>query len=213
MAIILNSDTENLLKKITVDSLGNDIKLDKISAFLTYLIDKNIELNLISRKLNLNDIIIDHIFDCMIGFKYFNEFDSICDIGSGGGLPGLLLAIVYDKKKIKLVEKSSKKVNFLKDAAKFLNLKNTEIIEGLVEKQNINTEVITCRAFKSVREILQMTKRYFNSNGKYLLYKAKIDKINEEIKDAKIEFFINFDIIKFSEIIDKERHIILLNKN
>ncbi|MBN2545618.1 MAG: 16S rRNA (guanine(527)-N(7))-methyltransferase RsmG [Spirochaetes bacterium] len=213
MTTILKTDTKNLLKKALIDSLGDESKFDQICDYFTFLIDKNNELNLISRKLSINDVINGHIFDCMAGFKYFNEYKSICDIGSGGGLPGLLLAVVFNDKKIKLIEKSSKKVKFLQDASKILNLKNTEIIEGLVEKQKINDDIITCRAFKSVREILQMTKKYFNSNGKYLIYKARIDKIHEEINDAKIEFSFNFDIIKLKQIVDKERHLILFNKN
>jgi len=184
----------------------------KIIDYLKFLAEKNEELNLVSRKLSAEELIKDHIFDCIYGFKYFSEYKSICDIGSGGGFPGLLLAVFFEEKKILMIEKSPKKILFLRKAKEHLNLKNAEIIEGLVEAQTINNDVITCRAFKSIEEIIMMTKKYFDSRKKYILYKARFDNINEEIAIAAKKYNFECQILKIDEVKDKERHLVILNK-
>jgi len=190
----------------------NKINLESIEKFTDFLLAKNLELNLISRKLTINEIINDHILDCIAGFRYFYPYPTITDLGSGGGFPGILLAIVFPEKKITLVEKSPKKFQFLNDAAKLMNLENISLINDLAEKANIKSDVVTCRAFKDIKTIIEMTKKFFDNSGIYILYKAKIEKINEEINMAKSKFKINYDIKKLDFIKDKERNIVIITK-
>lgn len=209
---MLENDPKELLKKYIISSLGNIDHLERIYKYYNHLIQQNIFLNLISRKLNSEDIIKDHFFDCLIGAKYFLPFSSVTDIGSGGGMPGVLLAIVYPDKKFFLVEKSLKKSAFLKETVKVLDLKNVEIKNCMIDQYEVISEVITCRAFKSIFEIINLTKDFYNRNGKYILYKGTRGRIIDELDSAGSHFKINYTIYKIDEIKDKERNIIKISK-
>ncbi len=209
-------ETENnindLLKKILVKSNIDLTYLEKIKNFLTFLLNENLEMNLISRKLTLKEIIYDHFFDCLVCWDFFKNYSSITDLGSGGGLPGLLLSILFPQKKITLIEKSIKKNIFLKKAINHINLKNVIIVNGLVNEQKITSEVITCRAFKDINTILSFTKKFLNNNGHYVLYKGKMETIRKELSIAEKQFKINSTIHRINEITEKERHVVIVNK-
>lgn len=190
-----------------------DIKFkDKILNFLMILLKENEHLNVISRKLDIDTILKDHFLDCLIPAKYFNDYKSITDLGSGSGLPGVLLSIIYSDKSIKLIEKSPKKAKYLGKVLKELSIKNAVVIEGLAEHHRIETEVITARAFKSIVEILDKTKTFFNNNGEYLLYKGRMETINEELTEAN-RFKFECKIINIKEIEDKERNLVHIIKH
>lgn len=165
--------------------LGFADKTESFYNFLEFLTEKNQELNVISRKLSVETIILEHVYDCIGGFSYFDPFSVISDLGSGGGFPGLLLGIAFPDKTVHLVEKSPKKTAYLNDAVKALGLKNIRVHSCLVNDFHENTDVITCRAFKSTAEILQMTMPYFKKGIPYLLFKGRRETIDEEFKCVK----------------------------
>ncbi|HOV12854.1 MAG TPA: 16S rRNA (guanine(527)-N(7))-methyltransferase RsmG [Spirochaetota bacterium] len=207
------SDTSKILKEYLEYANIDLINFDGVYSYLLFLLEKNTELNLVSRKLDEKTIIMDHIYDCLAGFGYFKNFETITDLGSGGGFPGLLLAIVFKDKKIQLIEKSPKKVIFLQEAIKKLNLHNVTVSLNLVNNEIINSDCITARAFKSIVEILDFTKNYFNKGGLYLLYKGRMETITEEIDEAKKRFKFKKDFFKIAEKIEnKERYLIRLEK-
>jgi 16S rRNA (guanine527-N7)-methyltransferase len=202
----------NRLEEILSSSTGNKELIIPVKNYIDLLILKNQELNLVSRRMTIDELISDHIYDCLAGFKYFSGYVSITDLGTGAGLPGILLALVYPQKKIILIEKSPKKSNFLREAAGKLNLKNAEIINALAADSKIKTESVTCRGFKDINSILSMTEGFLRNNGVYILYKARIDTINEELTAAKERFKFSYSINKIDEIKDKERHIVIIKK-
>lgn len=212
--MIINGSEINHVLKDYLTYAGINIKfLDEISNYLTFLLKKNLELNLVSRKLTPETLIVEHIYDCLAGFEYFEDYETITDLGSGGGFPGILLGIVFKDKKIKLVEKSPKKVAFLQEAVKVLNLKNVAISLNLVGDEKIDSSCITARAFKSIDEIIGFTRYYFKRGGEYLLYKGKIETINEEIDLAEKSYKFNFHILKIADkMVDKERHLVKIKK-
>ncbi|HOJ64085.1 MAG TPA: 16S rRNA (guanine(527)-N(7))-methyltransferase RsmG [Spirochaetota bacterium] len=185
--------------------------LDKIENYIEHLILKNREINLFSRKITKEVLIKEHIVDCLLPYSYFANYNSITDLGTGGGLPGVLLAIIFPDKNITLIEKSPKKVLFLEEIKKSLNLKNVQIILNNVENIDIKSQVVTCRAFKSIYEIISLTKKFFNSNGIYILYKGRIEKIKEEISECK-KINIEYNIYKIENDFGKERHIVICRK-
>jgi 16S rRNA (guanine527-N7)-methyltransferase len=191
------------------------ISHDYYTSILTYLnllMQENENLNLISRNLDIEQIISDHIYDCLIGAQYFIPNSSITDLGTGAGLPGILLAIIFPEKHLQLVEKSPKKCIFLNKAIKILKLKNINLYEGLATEFKISSQVLTCRGFKDILSIIAMTEPFFNRQGVYILYKGKFDKINEELDLVKKHYKINVEILKLNAIKEKERHILLLKK-
>jgi 16S rRNA (guanine527-N7)-methyltransferase len=165
-----------------------------------------------SRKLDIQTIVNEHIYDCIAPWTLFNEYGSITDLGTGAGMPGIILSILFPDSKIVLIEKSVKKSMFLLEAIDILKLKNVIVENMTVPEAVIKTDVITCRAFKPLCEIISMTKKYFNGGGKYVLYKGRMEKINEEIDEANRKYKFKYEILKTASSMEKERHIVILNK-
>ena len=185
---------------------------DKTAEFLHYIMQANQTLNLMSRKLTADDILTDHIRDCLIGAKFFAEYNNIADLGTGGGFPGILLAIVYPDKHFDLFDKSVRKCEYLQNAKRDLKLKNIDIHNGLIAETDIKNDVITCRAFKPIPEIVDMTKKYFNRSGRYILYKGRMETITEELTLLQKRYKTDSTIVPLDNLNDKERNIVLLHK-
>ena len=193
-------------------TIGFADKTSKFCDFLDFLAEKNQELNVISRKLPLETIILEHLYDCVGGFEYFKPFSVIADLGSGGGFPGLLLGIAFPDKVVHLVEKSPKKGAYLNEAVKTLGLKNVRVHSCLVNDFKEATDVFTCRAFKSVAEIVQMTMPYFKKGTPYLLFKGRKETIDMELSQIKgLKYTTKLEKI-CPEIKDKERYMLFLEK-
>ena len=140
---------------------------------------KNKEINIISKKnFDIGHIRQRHIIDSaqIIDFVDLNN-NTTSDLGSGGGMPGLIIAIFMKKlknrMKIKLYEKSYHKCVFLKDVSKKLEL-NTEIIQKDIFKiKNIETGTIMSRAFKPMPIILDLVQKNFWKYKNIILFMGK----------------------------------------
>ena len=141
--------------------------------------EKNREINIISKKNSEKAAIRQrHIIDSaqIVDFVNLNS-NTISDLGSGGGMPGLIIAIIMKKlknsMKIKLYEKSYHKCVFLKDVSNKLNL-NTEIIqEDIFKIKNIETGTIMSRAFKPMPIILDLVQKNFSKYKNIILFMGK----------------------------------------
>ena len=124
--------------------------------------EKNREINIISKKMTEKELIRErHIIDSaqIIDFIDLN-CNTTCDLGTGGGMPGLIIAIVMknikNNMKVNLYEKSFHKCGFLREVSKKLNL-NTEVIQkDIFTVKNIETGTIMSRAFKPMPVILDL---------------------------------------------------------
>ena len=141
--------------------------------------EKNREINIIGKKTSEKETIRQrHIIDSaqIIDFVDLNS-NTTSDLGSGGGMPGLIIAIIMKKlknsMKIKLYEKSYHKCVFLKDVSNKLNL-NTEIIQKDIFKiKNIETGTIMSRAFKPMPIILDLVQKNFGKYKNIILFMGK----------------------------------------
>ncbi len=141
---------------------------NEFETLISMIQEKNKKINIISRKSSKREEIRGrHIIDSaqIIDFVDLN-YNTTCDLGSGGGMPGLIVAIVMkklkNKMKIKLYEKSFQKCVFLKEVSKKLNL-NTEIIQkDIFTLKNIQTGTIMSRAFKPMPVILNLIDKNFS---------------------------------------------------
>ena len=146
---------------------------ERLELFQSMIIEKNKEINLISSKTEA--ILWDrHILDSAQTIDFIDKNDiKICtDLGSGAGLPGIVLGILMKPKKplFKLIfyEKSYHKSVFLKEMTKKFNL-NSEIHQkNVFEEKNLSTDVIISRAFKPLPIIFQIAKNNFK-NFKYII--------------------------------------------
>ena len=148
-------------------------------SLIGFIQEKNREINIISKKTSEKEAIRQrHIIDSaqIIDFVDLNS-NTTSDLGSGGGMPGLIIAIIMKKlknsMKIKLYEKSYHKCVFLKDVSNKLNL-NTEIIqEDIFKIKNIETGTIMSRAFKPMPIILDLVQKNFDKYKNIILFMGK----------------------------------------
>ena len=154
------------------------------------LIIANKNLNLIGNT-TIKDIWNRHFLDSAQVIDFINKNDkTMVDLGSGAGFPGLVLAILAkDKKismKIKLIEKSPKKVKFLKDIISELHL-DAEVINQnvFVEPKKLLEDVIVARAFKPMKIILELIHNKAQNWKKIFLFLGKTGK-NELLQASKI---------------------------
>ena len=140
---------------------------NELESLISMIQEKNKEINIISREISeKSEIRNRHIIDSaqIIDFVDLN-FNTTCDLGTGGGMPGLIVAIVMKKiknnMKINLYEKSYHKCAFLKEVSKKLNLNTVVIQKDIFTVKNIETGTIMSRAFKPMPIILDLVNENF----------------------------------------------------
>lgn len=196
--------------KSVICELGfSESQLPMLEAYIEYLWTANEDLNLISRKMSLEELLANHVIDCLLPLKYFptTNIKSVADFGSGGGLPGVLYAIQFPNLSFHLFEKSPKKQEFLNHCKKWApNL----TVHGEIPLELKNVDLVISRAFKPLDVILDVSRRYYESGGKYFLLKGRKEKIDEEFQLAKKKFKnVEVHITKLtSPVLEVERHLI-----
>ena len=158
--------------------------------------EKNREINIISKKMIEKELIRErHIVDSaqIIDFIDLN-CNTTSDLGTGGGMPGLIIAIVMKNKKnnmkVKLYEKSFHKCNFLKEVSKKLNL-NTEVIQkDIFTVKNIKTGTIMSRAFKPMPVILDLINLNFSKFKNIILFMGSSGRkiLDDTLKEWDLDF-------------------------
>jgi len=162
--------------------------------FISLILEKNKKINIIGKK--TEPIIRErHIIDSAQAIDLIDLNDTICsDLGSGGGFPGIVLAIMMKnlKKsmKFKLYEKSHLKSIFLRNVSRKLNL-NTEVIEeDIFERNNLRSETVIGRAFRPLPVILELMAKNFSKYKNLILFMGKNGKqtLNDAFKVWKFEY-------------------------
>ena len=156
------------------DNNFNDGKsiLKKLIEYKKMLLKENETMNLIGKS-TIADLDIRHLLDCIQIVKYLPHHEkSLMDIGTGAGLPGIILSIVGFKN-LHLVEKSTKKSLFLENCKLRLGLNYKVHNKSIIDISNFNVDCITARAFASIEKIISMTKKIINKQTKFVLLKGK----------------------------------------
>ena len=177
--------------KILKSKLGfSDKSIKKLIIFHNYLLKWNSRYNLISKSTE-DQIWSRHIIDSAQLVKFIEKKNaSISDFGSGAGFPGLILAIQLENKgfHVKLVEKSSIKRTFLREISNKLSLK-VKILEN-VYSSDVSADVIVCRAFKKLKEIIKISREIIKKPHNLIILKGKDaqDEINNLSLDQNYSY-------------------------
>jgi 16S rRNA (guanine527-N7)-methyltransferase len=165
-------------------------------SYISMILEKNEKINLISNKFNKkNDIIDRHIIDSaqIIDIVDFNN-NTTTDIGSGNGMPGIIIAILLKslKKdiKVKLYEKSYHKSHFLRDVSTKLNLKTEIIQKNIFEEKKLKTGTIMSRAFKPMPVVLDLVNENFSNFSNIIFFMGKSGReiIQNTLKDWDLDY-------------------------
>jgi len=174
--------------------------------FINMIIEKNSEINIISKKnSNSEDIRTRHIIDTAQAVDFIDlNFNTTSDLGTGGGMPGIVIAIIMKslKKdmKLKLYEKSHHKSSFLREVSRKLNL-DTEIVQkDVFQMTKLNSGTIMARAFKPMPIILELVYTNFSNYKNLVLFMGENGK--QTLRDALMDW--DFEYTEKKSITNKE---------
>ena len=190
----------------------SDEELKKIKEFVLKAIEFNKSHNIFVREM-AEEVFEKDILDCMPLIQKINNNEKILDMGSGGGFPGLLIAILRPECEIHLLEKSQKKCYFLNKIIHELNLVNAKTLNTNITPNNkLETySLITSRAFSSTENTLKLSNKNLEKGGRYILLKGREEKIIEEIQSLDTNKY-KCEIIKI-ENTTHERHLVEIKIN
>ena len=196
------------LSQIKDENKPNDL----IKIFIKEILKFNKAHNIVGR-FSEEEIVSLDILDCETILEHINPSQKVLDIGSGAGLPGLIIAINQPKTQITMSEKNKKKAYFIRKMIHTLQLKNATILDKATTP-NLITEnkfdVITARALATAPTIIKMSHHLLNKGGKFVLMKGALEKINEEVAQLDNNKY-SYTIHK-TNISNKNRHILEINK-
>jgi len=189
----------NSLKELNIDI--TEKQLTQLEDFYNLLVTENKKYNLtaITEK---EQVYLKHFYDSITLSKIIELKDqSLCDIGTGAGFPGLLLKIMFPDLKVTLIESNGKKCNFLNIVKEKLELDNLTIINERAEIYSINNreqfDIVTSRAVAPLKHLLEYSIPTVKVEGYYIAMKSNIenetqnienyyDKLNISLKNKKI---------------------------
>ena len=185
--------------------------IKKLVIFRDFLLEENQKTNLIAKS-QKDKIWMRHIHDSLriLALLEGKEPINILDIGSGGGFPGIPLAIATKNLDIQytLIESIKKKSAFLESVRTLLDLSNVKVINKRVENlKNVEFDIITCRALAKITQIFNYSHHLTKQNTVFLLHKGI--NIVDEINEATKCWFFEHELIKNK--LEKNSFIVKIN--
>ena len=187
-------------KNIQIDTFSRitQVSRETITSLIKYenfLVNANKNTNLIGNS-TINSIWTRHFLDSVQVIDFIDENDkSLIDVGSGAGFPGLVIALALkDRKiplKVKLIEKSPKKIKFLKELIKELHLDAQVVNQNILENpKKIVGDVFVARAFKPLKIILPLIHNYLENWKKFFIFLGKTgrNELHQASKSWDIEY-------------------------
>ena len=190
-------------------------QLSQLDKFYKLLIEWNEKINL-TRITDEKEVYLKHFYDSLTISKVINlkEKKTLCDVGTGAGFPGIVLKIVYPNLRITLVDSLLKRVNYLNEIIKDLELNDIEAIHIRGEDFRGSFDVVTSRAVANIEKLLNYTMHLVDKKGLFIAMKGNIDNELTNTVRRKIEKkFIIDRIEKFLlPIEESQRSILIIRK-
>ena len=176
--------------KEEVEKLGislTDDQLNQLALFYQLLLSWNEKMNL-TRITNQEEVYLKHFYDSLTLYKEIKleTVDTLCDVGSGAGFPGIVLKIAFPNLNITLIDSLQKRVNYLNEIIKELKLSNIRAIhtrcEDYARVNREKYEVVTARAVANLKVLSELCLPLVKENGYFIAMKGKA---TEELDEAK----------------------------
>lgn len=209
-----------------LEKLGISLSQGQMEQFLQYyelLVDWNKVMNLTGIT-EFEEVIVKHFLDSLAIVKVcdMNKIDKVIDIGTGAGLPGIPLKIVFSHLKIVLLDALKKRITFLDEVIKRLKLVDITSTHGRAEDFANNSEyreqfdISVSRAVANLSTLSEYCLPFVKTDGEFISYKS--GKIAEEVKEAKKAIsmlggkIISSDVFNLLDT-DMERSFVVIRKN
>ena len=146
---------------------------DQLLAYLALLIKWNKAYNLTAVR-NPDEMVSRHLLDSLSVIAHIGEGERWLDVGSGGGMPGVPLAILFPEKKITCLDSNGKKTRFITQVKLELKLDNLQVIHSRVEafQPELPFNGIISRAFSSLEDFSNWTRHLGDTNTRWLAMKG-----------------------------------------
>ena len=188
-------DKEQFIKELKT------LQQEQLSTYYNLLITENQKINLTTITQE-KDVYLKHFYDSLTITKIIDlkNINTLCDVGTGAGFPGLVLKIVFPNLKVTLIDSQTKRINFLNKVIEALSLKNIIAINSRIETYSKNNEetfdLIVSRAVSKTNILLEITSKMLKQNGFLILYKSEVE---QELKDS-----INAQKILKMQLLEKQ---------
>lgn len=171
------------------------IKLDK---FYHLLIEWNEKINL-TRITEEKDVYLKHFYDSLTITKEIDlsKVNTLCDVGTGAGFPGIVLKIMYPNLKVILIDSLLKRVNYLNEIIKELELTDINVIHTRGEDYKDKFDVVTSRAVANIEKLVTFTMHLVDKNGVFIAMKGNID--NELTISVEKNISKKYKIVKINK--------------
>ncbi|KGD64080.1 methyltransferase GidB [Alcanivorax nanhaiticus] len=156
-----------------IEALGLSLSDDQQRLLLNYvdlLVKWNQAYNLTAIR-DPQEMVIRHLLDSLAVLPFVGEGDTL-DVGTGAGIPGIILAVSRPQQSFTLLDSNGKKTRFVRQARRELGLENVEVVHGRVEQYRKAPSQIICRAFASLSDMLALMTPIMTDNTRLLAMKA-----------------------------------------
>ena len=149
----------------------------------------------------------EFIYDAVFPVSFLPQVESLMDIGTGAGFPGMILALGLPQTQVTLVEPLTKRASFLQFVKADLGLDNVTVVKKRVEDMEPKIfDMITSRAVTDTKMLLKLSENFRDENSKLLFYKG--EKVYDEVNDSIANTTMKHKIIE-----TKNRHYLLLGED
>lgn len=201
------------LKELNIEV--TEEKLNKLEKFYELLIDWNNKINL-TRIVEKEEVYLKHFYDSLTIVKEvdLNKVETLCDVGTGAGFPGIVLKIFYPHLKITLVDSLLKRVNYLNTIIKELELNDIVAIHARGEDVKEKFDIVTSRAVANIEKLVVYTMHLLNKTGRLVALKGDIDKeLTDDVKRKLERKYIIEKINKFELPIENSKRSLVILRN
>jgi len=205
----------NLAEQLSIGiaELNIEISTDAQKTLLDYLalLNKWNRIHNLTAVRDPEQMVSQHLLDSLSILSELNDCKCLIDVGSGGGLPGIPLAITRPDMAVTLLDSNHKKTAFLRQAKMELKLDNVDVVCERVEAWKGNRfDIVVSRAFADLVEFAELTRHLAKADGKFLAMKGIYP--FEEISRLSDGFQLNKVVSLRVPQLDAERHLVVLHK-
>lgn len=189
---------------------------NKLELFYKLILEWNKKINL-TRITEKEEVYLKHFYDSLTIAKVIdlNKINTLCDVGTGAGFPGIVLKIVYPNLNITLIDSLNKRVKYLNEIINDLELNGIKAIHTRGEEYNENFDVVTSRAVANIEKLVDYTMHLVKKNGVFIAMKGDITKeLTKEVENKlKLKYRIT-EIIEFELPIEHSKRslVTIINK-
>ena len=194
-----------------LNAIISETQIEQMISYLALLVKWNSVYNLTSVR-DPNEMVRQHLLDSLSAAQAFKNATHVLDVGSGGGLPGMILAMTYPAMRISMIDTVNKKTAFLAQAKTELGLANVTVHTGRVEELQVEQkfDVITSRAFSELCNFVNWSCHLLADCGQFIAMKgiAPSEEIERLPKGWKVTGVEALSVPG----LDVARHLIMINK-